>query len=283
MFDWLTPLKLPLVQRAFFTLLFAGATFSLLGVFVVTLNLTVIRFALLHVGLLGAALFTIVHWDPLLGGLVAIIASATLLGPLGDRLKLTPGAVSAFFMTGSLAVAFILFYKAGVPAMEVFSLFAGNVFTVRPLEMWITLGLGLAVVAVIIIYYRELQAILYHREFADSLGISSHRIYYGLLGVIGIAIAVAIRLVGALLVDALILLPAMAALPLARNLAHALVLSAVFGLVTSLSGIGLSLGYDWPIGASVGVAGVLVLCIGHMLIRPIVLKRRKTTPVVPHP
>ena len=51
MFDWLAPLGVPLIRRAVVTLLVAGATFSLYGVFIITQGLTVIRFSLLHVGL----------------------------------------------------------------------------------------------------------------------------------------------------------------------------------------------------------------------------------------
>lgn len=269
MFDWLAPLSLPVVQRAFATLLVAGATFSLLGVFIVTLHLTALRFSLLHVGLLGSSVALVAGADPLLGGILAMAAASFGLGPLADRLKLTPASVSAFFMTGSLAVAFILFYKAGVPAMEVFALFAGNVLTVRPAEAWIATGIGGFICLLVILAYRELQAVLYHREFAAALGVPTRLVWYGVLGLTGVAVAVAIRLVGALLVDALLLLPAMAALPLARSLAQALVLASAFGFVTALAGAAASLVFDWPIGASVGAAGVLVLAFTQLVLRPL--------------
>lgn len=274
MFEWLAPLEIPVIQRAALTLLVAGTGFSLLGVFVVTLNLTVIRFALLHVGLLGAAVAAATGIDPLTGGILAIVLVAFLLGPAGDRLQLAPSSVSAFFMTGSLAVAFILFYKAGIPAMEVFSLFAGSVLTVRPIEAWAAVGLAVFVCVAVCMGYRELQAVLYSREFARQLGIPANAIYYVLLGTTGIAIALAIRFVGALLVDALILLPAMAALPLSRSLAQAFLLAALFGFLTSLGGVTASLAFDLPIGASVGVSGVCILALGQFVLRPLILRRR---------
>ena len=77
---------------------------------------------------------------------------------------------------------------------------------------------------------------LYNRDLARALGVPADAVYYVLLGLVGLAMALAIRLVGALLVDALILLPAMAALPLARSLGQALGLAALFGFFTSLGG-----------------------------------------------
>lgn len=274
MFDWLAPLSLPVIQRAIGTLLVAGATFSLLGVFIITLNLTAIRFSLMHVALLGASLAIVAGWDPMLGGIMAIAVAAFGLGPLADRLRLSPAAVSAFLMTASLAVAFILFYEAGVPAMEVFSLFAGSVLTVRPHEAWTVIGLGTLICGVIVVFYRELQAVLYNQEMAKALGVPVRAISYALLGMIGVAIAMAMRLVGALLVDALILLPAMVALPLARSLGQALLLAACLGFLTALGGAAASLSLDWPIGASVGVVGVVMLGIAHLVVRPLVAHRR---------
>lgn len=261
--EWLAPLHIPLIRRAALTLLVAGTTFSVLGVVLVTLNLTVMRFALLHVGLLGAAVAAVAGWEPLAGGAVAIAAAAFLLGPTGDRLRLAPSATSALFMTGSLALAFALFYKAGLPAMEIFSLFAGNVLTVTRVEAWAAASLGVIIAVGAVVAYRELQAVLYNRDLARALGVPADAVYYVLLGLVGLAMALAIRLVGALLVDALILLPAMAALPLARSLGQALGLAALFGFLTSLGGLGASLALDMPIGASVGLAGVAVLAVAH--------------------
>lgn len=275
MFDWLAPLGIPLIQRAVVTLLVAGATFSLYGVFILTQGLTVIRFSLLHVGLLGSAVAVALGWEPLAGALIAILLAALSLGPLSERLKLNPGTVSAFFMTGSLALAFILFYEAGLPAMEIFSLFAGSVLTVRPVEAWSVAILGLLTVLLVVVFYRELQAVLYHKEFATALGVPTRALYYGMLTLTGLAIAIAIRLVGALLVDALIILPAMAALPLARNVGQAFALSAAFGLIAGFSGVGVSLAFDWPIGASVGVAGVVLLAVGQGIVRPWLHSRKE--------
>lgn len=263
MLEWLAPLQVPLIRRAILTLLVAGSTFSVLGVVLISLNLTVMRFALLHVGLLGAALAAVAGWEPLAGGVLAIVLAAFLLGPASDRLRLAPNVTSALFMTGSLALAFALFYKAGLPAMEIFSLFAGNVLTARPVEAWTAAGLGAVICLAAVLGYRELQAVLYNRDLARTLGVPADRIYYAVLGLVGLAMALAIRLVGALLVDALLLLPAMAALPLARSLAQALGLAALFGFLTSLGGIGASLALDLPIGAAVGLAGVAVLAVAH--------------------
>lgn len=275
MFDWLAPLSIPLIQRAVITLIVAGATFSLFGVFIVTQGLTAIRFSLLHVGLLGSAIAVAFGREPLAGGILAIVLVSLSLGPLSERFKLTPGAVSAFFMTGSLAAAFILFYEAGLPAMEIFSLFAGSVLTVRPIEAWSVAAVGMITVIAVTLLYRELQAVLYNRDFATALGIPTRAIYYGMLTMTGIAIAIAIRLVGALLVDALIILPAIAALPLARDLKQAFILSSLFGLLSSVGGVSASLAFDWPIGASVAIAGVVLLALMQGMIKPWLTRRRK--------
>ena len=133
----------------------AGGTFSLLGTVVVTLNLTTIRFALMHMALLGAACSLALNQQPVVGAVVAIVVGSLLLGPLSDRMKMDAGLTSALFMTGSIAAAFILFYRARVPAMEAFGLFTGSILAMTETETWVILIVGTVVLAVFVALYRD--------------------------------------------------------------------------------------------------------------------------------
>lgn len=252
-------LQIPLFQRAMLAALIAGGTLSLLGVVIVTLNLTVIRFALMHVGLLGAAIGLGLGASPLAGALVAIGVGSLLLGPWSDRMKMDTGLTGALFMTGSMALAFLLFYKAGVPAMEAFALFTGNLLALTPIELRFILGLGIVILLCFTVFYREIQLALYNEELAESLGLPVAAVRNGLLFLTGLAIGLAIRVVGALLIDALILLPGLSALSLARDLRQALVLASLFGIVAAVGGFSISLFFDVPTGPTITLVGVVIL------------------------
>ncbi|MDI6871214.1 MAG: iron chelate uptake ABC transporter family permease subunit [Bacillota bacterium] len=255
----LSLLLLPFMLRAATGLIVASLALSPVGVAALALNLAGLRFTLMHLGLLGAAAGLAGGVDPFLAGMTFIAGGSLLFGPVADWVKLDVGQTSSLFMTGSLAAAFLLLYKADVPAMEAFSIFTGSILTLTPRDLAVLSLFGAGVLAVLGLWYWELNLMLFDQELAAALGVRASAFRYAVLALLGLAIGACLKLVGALMVDALLMLPAMAALPLARNLKHALVLSSFFGLISSTLGIVASLQWDLPISASVAMAGVLVL------------------------
>ncbi|SCY92713.1 metal ABC transporter permease [Alkaliphilus peptidifermentans] len=252
-------LQVPIFQRALFAAILAGGTMSLLGIVIVVFNMTTIRFALMHFGLLGGAIGLALGANPLTAAIAAIAIGSLLFGPLSDKLKLDTGLIGAFFMTGSIALAFLLFYKAGVPALDVFSLFTGSILTLSRNDLLFITVLGTVVVLTFVILYKEIQLIFYDSEQAEWLGVPAKRIRNGLLFLTGLSIGVAMKIVGALLIDALILLSAMAAMRLAKNFKQLILLTSLFGMVTTTGGLLLSMVLDLPTGATITLTGVLIL------------------------
>ncbi len=266
--------QVPLFQKAFLGAFLSGTGLSLLGVVVLTLNLTTVRFALMHVALLGAAVSMVAGFSPLLGAMIAIGIAALLLGPAGDYIRADTGAVGVLFMTGSLGLAFMLFYKAGVPAMNAFALFTGNILALQTVDLWVIGILAGVIVFLMVVFYREIQLVLYNPDLAEGLGVPVKLIRNGLLLLTGLAIGVNFRLVGALLIDAAVLLPAMAALTLARGLKGVLVLSAVFGVLSQVGGLAASMIFDLPSGASITLTAVGLVGLAGIL-KNLVLKIRR--------
>ncbi len=266
-------LRYPIFQRALVASIVAGGTFSLLGTVVVTLNLTTIRFALMHMALLGAACSLALNQQPVVGAVVAIVVGSLLLGPLSDRMKMDAGLTSALFMTGSIAAAFILFYRARVPAMEAFGLFTGSILAMTETETWVILIVGTVVLAVFVALYREIQLVLYDRELAKLLGVPAEAVRNGLLVLTGLAIGLAMRIVGALLVDAVMLLPALGAMMIGKSLAQVLVVCSVLGILSASGGLLLSMAVDLPSGASMTVVAVMALMV-VATIKSILVQRR---------
>jgi zinc transport system permease protein len=254
-------LAIPLFQKAFLGAFLSGAGLSLLGVVVLTLNLTTVRFALMHVALLGAAISMVLGLPPLLGAMLGIGVASIALGPIGDSIKVDTGVTGALLMTGSLGLAFMLFSKAGVSAMEAFTLFTGNILALETADLWTIGGLAGIIILIFIVFYREIQMVLYNPTLAESLGVPAVQIRNGLLLLTGLAIGVNMRLVGALLIDAAVLLPAMAALTLARGLKETLMLSAVFGVLSQVGGLVLAMVCDLPSGASITLVAVGLVCL----------------------
>jgi zinc transport system permease protein len=266
-------IQLPFMQRSILCLTIASATFSWLGIGILVLNLGTLRFTLMHLGLLGSAVGMILGVNPLFSGIAFATIGSLLMGPVADKAKLNTSAISALFMTGSIALAFILFSKARVSPLQSFGIFTGNIFLLTHWELLAVFCLGLLIVITFIIGFWPIQTVLYNKEMAGALGLPGNLIQYVFLALAGCAIGIAIRLVGALMVDAVILLPAMAVLPLSKNLKQAMVLTSLSGVATSLIGITVSLLADLPVGASVTLSGVIWL----IIIQTVFRRRKKRT------
>ena len=249
----------PLFQRAFLACVLAGGLVSLVGVVIVVLNLTTIRFSLMHAALLGSAVAMVLEFPSVWGALIAIALTAWFVGPLSDKLKVDTGLSGALFMTGTLALAFFLFYQAGVPAMEAFDVFSGNILALTRADVVSLCAVSLVILILAICFYRELQLVLYNEELAQTLGIHSKLVRNVMLLISGMAIGVVMRLVGALLVDAIILLPALGALQIGTSLASVLAVTSLLGLITTVMGLVFALFFNWPLGVTITLTGVVVL------------------------
>ncbi len=255
--------NLPFVQHAFVAVLFAGAAFPLVGVFIVSLDLVPLRFAMMHVALLGGAVGLFLKIDPMLFGLLFCALAASVMGPLSERMKMGLGTISGLFMTLTLALAFVLFYKGQIHVLQAFSILWGNILSLTRWDIIIVAITSLFVVIIVFVFFKEIQAILYDREVALSVGISEKQIYYLIVFILGLTIAVSMRLIGALLVDAFVLLPAIAAHLIARSLKQMFILSSIFGLIAGLGGLHISLAMDIPASSAIIIiaAVVIIICV----------------------
>ena len=254
-------LHLPFFQHALIAVLFAGCAFPLIGVFIISLNLVPLRFAMMHIALLGGAVGLFLGLDPMLFGLVFCALASTALGPLSEKTKMGLGTLSGFFMTLTLALAFILFSRGKINVLQAFAILWGNILSLNFWDLALAIGTSLFIILVVFLLFKEIQAVLYDREIALSVGLPERRIYYLIVFVLGITVAVSMRLIGALLVDALVLLPAIAARMIARSLKQMFLLSSLFGLISGVGGLFLSLAVDIPSSSAIILFASLIIAI----------------------
>jgi ABC-type Mn2+/Zn2+ transport system permease subunit len=264
-------LHLPFFQNALVAVIFAGIAFPLIGVFVISLNLVPLRFAMMHIALLGGAVGLFLGLDPLLFGLLFSAAASFTLGPISEKTKMGLGSLSGFLMTLTLALAFILFYKGHINVLQAFSILWGNILSLGRWDLIMVVLTSVLIVAMVILLFKEIQAILYDRDIALSVGLPEKWLYYLIVFALGLTIAVSMRLIGALLIDAFVLLPAIAAHLVARSLKQMFCLSSLFGLVSGLSGLYLSLVIDVP-------ASSMIILVASLIIGICIFVKRRLAP-----
>lgn len=265
--SWIQTLTYPFMQHAVIAIFFAGIAFPMIGVFIISLNLIPLRFAMMHIALLGGAIGLFLRVDPLLMSLLFCTLSSLVLGPISERMNLGLGTLSGYFMTLSLALAFILIYKANIHVLQAFNILWGNILSLTEGDLFLVVIISLIIFSIIFLFFKEIQAILYDREVALAVGIPARGFYYLIVFVLGLSVAVSMRVIGALLVDAFVLLPAMAAIIISRSLKQAFFFSALFGFISGMTGLYLSFLLDIPTSSAIILVASLIIALCGLLKR----------------
>lgn len=260
-------LALPAVQNGMIALLIAGAVLPIVGVFIIGLDIVAVRFAMMHVALLGVALGLLSGLDPMLCAVLLCAAAGAALAPLAGRPAGLSGPMG-FLMTMAIALAMLVLSLSGVNATGAFELLWGSLLAVRRQDLVLLCLLAAAIVAVYLRYRAQLALMLFDYELAQCSGIDARRLSLVLLVLVSVAIAAALPLTGALLVDAVTLLPALAARNLASSLSSMVRWAVALGLAGNGIGFALALLLDQPPGPMLVLASGTITLLTFMKGRP---------------
>ncbi|WP_405999875.1 metal ABC transporter permease [Streptomyces sp. NBC_00829] len=264
-------LQLVPVQRAGFALLLAAVGLPVVGVVIVGLDIMPVRFAMMHVALLGIAVGLLSGLDPMLCALVACGLAGAAVAPLARTPDGLSGAMG-LLMSLAIAAALLVLAVSGVNAAGAFALLWGSILSVGAADLWVLGALAVLVPALFWWRRRDIALLLYDRELALCSGVRVERLTLVLLVLVAVAVAGAIKLTGALLVDALTLLPALAARRLGSSLRSITAWAVGIGVAVNATGFLLALRMDLPPGP------VLVLTAGAVALGVHLVPERRIRP-----
>ena len=251
-------LALPPIFRALVALALAGASFPLAGVMVVRQNLLQLRYALMHGLLLGGALSLALRLPALPMYLAMCILTVALVLALGRGNRLDLGLSSAFLMVISVALAAIITQAADVPSRDTLDLLWGSPFTLRWSELAVFALLALAIVVYCVAGFKAILLVFFDRDVALSGGKRVRLHESVMVFLIAFAVALSMRFVGALLIDALLILPVVISMKRARSVKSLFIHSSLIGLATSLIGFFLSLAFDMPASSMIAISSAAI-------------------------
>jgi zinc transport system permease protein len=233
-------------------------------VFVVRLNLITLRFALMHSSLLGASIALAIGSSPLVAGLIANALLIAVVSTVGARSERIAGNVTTFFMVFTVGLAFAILYRFDVPARDSLGLLWGNIYALSTTDAVMTVGFAILVLGFVVALFPRIIAVLYDREIAFTSGVNERVMNTAILVAVGFTVTLVMGLIGALLLDAILILPALIA-GLGSGSTRALfVRAAVWGLTISVIGLGSALVADIPVSSGVTLVGAMVLAIAAM-------------------
>ncbi|MEA3253375.1 MAG: metal ABC transporter permease [Chloroflexota bacterium] len=254
----LSILQYHFMQNAILAGLCGGITCSVIGVFVVTMHLSFIGVCIAHAAFAGALLGMWLGFNPLAGALIFSLASAGVIGPMADRGELNPDTSIGIVFSFMLGLAFLFLGLMPGSRTEALNLFWGSILTVTQQGLFF-LGLVTVVEIVLVtLFYKEIQAVICHRQVALAVGIPATLVFYGLLFFTGLTVTASLQSIGGLLIYSLILNPAAAAYQLTYSLKRMLLIAAVFGVISCWVGLAASYFLDIPSGASIVITSSII-------------------------
>ena len=257
-------LALPFVRYALIVGVLISLCAALLGVTLVLKRFSFIGDGLSHVAFGAMAIATVLNLTNSMFFVLPITAlCAVLLLRLGQNAKINGDAAIAMLSVGALAVGYLLmnlFSSSANLTGDVCSTLFGStaILTITRSEVWLCVGLSAAVIVVFVLFYNKLFAITFDERFAKAVGTQTELLSLLLAIIIAVIIVLAMKLVGALLISALVVFPALSAMRVFKSFLSVTVCSAVISVSGALAGMLISVLAGTPVGATIVVVDLAI-------------------------
>lgn len=209
-----------------------GIGVSLLGTFIILRRMALVGDALSHVALPGIALAATYDFSPILGALGFLIATVVAITLIERKSTLPVDALVGVFFTTALGIGALISPSSDSLLEALF----GDISNLRLIDAQIAVVVGLAVMVMTMLFFREFALLTLSPELAHSEGVAVERVEFIFLMLLAAIIAVGVRVVGTLLIGALVIIPPSVAKNIGGSLRSMAVISVCVGIVTVVVG-----------------------------------------------
>lgn len=246
------------MQRAVIAGICVGLIAPLIGIFLVVKRYSLLGDTLAHLSLLGVAAGMLWSVNPYVSAMGISSVGAVVIERLRSRKKIFGESVLAIFLSGSLAIAVILISMARTLNFNFYSYLFGNISTVQVHDLYIILPLSACVVFLFHLFYKKFFVIAFDEELAAANGLAVKRYNTLLMLMSAVAISVAMRVVGALLVGALMVIPVTSALQYRKSFKKTLYIAIFFAEIAIIVGIFVSFHFSLPSGGAIVLVSLIL-------------------------
>jgi zinc transport system permease protein len=244
------------MQRALVAGILAAVACGIIGTYVVVKRMVFISGGISHASFggigLGYYLTQYISWmTPVYGALIFTLFSALGMGTFIRKTRLSEDTTIGIMWAVGMALGIIFIGLTPGYTPDLFSYLFGSILTVTTSDLIMMAILDVIIIAIVLSLYKELLAISFDQEFGTSLGLPTQRLYLILLCLIALTVVLLIRVVGIILIIALLTIPAATARQHTHNLTKMMLLSIVFGIVAVLGGLWISYELDLASGATI--------------------------------
>jgi zinc transport system permease protein len=251
-------LEYAFLQRALAAGLFIALACAVLGVFLILRKDAMIGDGLAHITFAGVALGLFLRMMPLAVALVFSVAASLGIMKLKERAGLYGDTAIAIVSSSGLALGLILATLSRNPGIALLNYLFGEILAIDTIEVVLSVALALAVVAVIAANYRKLMFMTFDRESAQVAGVPVRRLDALITVLTSVTIVLGMKVVGILLVSALIVIPAAGGLLRASSFKRAIILASAVAAASVAAGLAAAFALDLPASGTIVVVNLIL-------------------------
>ena len=254
----LDPFNYVFFQKGLLVATIAGALCGVVGVYVVLRGMSYIGHGLSHAIFGGAAASSIISFNYFVGAGIWGLVSALMIGKVTRRKVIGSDAAIGVITTASFALGLALFATFGTARKSVDAVLFGSILGVSRSDIWVLIGMSMFTAGVLFFNYRPLLFATFDPDVAAVSGVNTARVDALLMLVLAGSILVTMKIIGVLLIAALLVIPASIARLLTKSFVRMLGYSGAIGALTGAVGMYLSYHLNISAGASIVLVGAAV-------------------------
>jgi zinc transport system permease protein len=249
------------MQNAIMAALLVSIACGVVGSYVVINRIVFISGGISHAAFGGIGLGYFLGINPVLAAVPFSLLSAVSIGLIREKVQVSEDTAIGILWSMGMAIGIIFINLTPGYAPDLMSYLFGSILTVPLTDIYLMLILDFFIVALVYLFRREFLSISFDEEFSRVVGMHSTPIYLLLLALVALSVVVLIKVVGIILVIALLTIPAALAREYTYNLNWMMGIAVILGIILTLMGLGLSYIYNLSSGATI----VLVLGVAFIL------------------
>ena len=239
------------MRNAIIAAVLVNITCGIVGTYVVIKKLVFISGGISHAAFGGIGLGYFLGVNPIVAAVPFSLLSAITIGLISKKSKLSEDAAIGIIWAAGMAMGIIFINLTPGYAPDLFSYLFGNILTIPVMDLYIMLILDSIIILIIVLFFKEFYAVSFDEEFSTVIGIPNRIIYLVLLCMVALSVVILIRIVGIILVIALLTIPSSICRQFTYNIKKLIISSIVTGVILTIAGLWLSYLLNLASGATI--------------------------------
>ena len=269
-------LQYDFMRNALLAGLLVSITCGIIGTYVVVKRIVFISGGIAHAAYGGIGMSYFFGWNPVLGAIIFSLASAFGMGFVQRKTKERADSIIGVMWAIGMAIGIIFLDLTPGYKADLMSYLFGSILAVPVTDLWVMLIMNLFILVLVFLFYKELLGITFDEQYAMVLNVPVHWMYLLLMAMIGFSVVMLMRVVGLIMVIALLTIPASIGAMFLRDIKKIMLVASLLGMIFTTLGLFASYFLNLTSGATI----ILIAGLAYIISLFIQIYRFRTKKVI---